>query len=48
MFSEFFASMSEADKEQAVAKITDDFAKYRQDDGSYQIPQTCRLFWGQK
>ncbi|HEX8280411.1 MAG TPA: hypothetical protein VF551_03460 [Chthoniobacterales bacterium] len=46
LFGPKFAALGESLKEQVRARLTENFAAYRQDDGSYSIPHTCCLWWG--
>ncbi len=48
LFSRQFAVLGEGEKEQVRAAVAAAMAAYRQDNGSYRIPHTCRLWWGQR
>ncbi len=48
LFGPKFATLGESVKEQVRVKLTGEFAAYRQDDGSFLIPHTCRLWWGRR
>ena len=48
LFGQKFAALGESVKEQVRVQLTGEFAAYRQDDGSYLIPHTCRLWWGRR
>ena len=48
IFGRQFASLEEAGKEQVRLEIAAALAAYMKRDGSYRIPHTCRLWWGQR
>lgn len=48
LFGPKFAALGEEVKEQVRLELTAAFAAYMQPDGSYLIPHTCRMWWGQR
>ena len=48
LFDKHIGELSETAKDQVRAEIADAFALYAQVDGSYEIPHTCRLWWGRR
>ena len=48
LFGPKFAALGASVKEQVRVKLTGEFAAYRQNDGSYLIPHTCRVWWGRR
>lgn len=48
LFGPKFAAVGDTVKEQVRVKLMGDFGAYRQDDGSYLIPHTCRVWWGRR
>lgn len=48
MFTAYFARLGEADTVRMRSEIVAALLPYQQADGRYQIPHTCRLWWGEK
>ncbi len=48
IFGRQFASLGEGEKEQVRLEVGASLAAYKGEDGSYRIPHTCRLWWGQR
>ena len=48
MFARHFAQLNAVAAEQVQTEVTDALAVYLQEDGSYQVPHTCRVYSGTK
>ena len=48
MFVRHFVRLDAAAAEQVQTEVTEALAAYRQEDGSYQVPHTCRVYSGTK
>ena len=48
LFGTHFTEIEETVKEQVRVELISGLADYAQADGSYQIPHTCRLWWGRR
>ncbi|GAB2572826.1 methyltransferase [Paractinoplanes abujensis] len=47
-FGAFFTSLEPAGRAEAVSRIIERAGTYREPDGGYRFPTTCRLFWGRR
>ncbi|MDP9793753.1 SAM-dependent methyltransferase [Catenuloplanes nepalensis] len=47
-FGPFLGTLTDADRATAGLRVVERAAAYREPDGGYRFPTTCRLFWGSR